>query len=127
VPKKEDTCLGEVSALAYSPDGAVLAAGDSLRYVLPLNSETLEAQHKDWTYHTARITALAWSPDCRHLASGSLDTNIFVWSLEKKSSRIKIQAAHPMAQITSLTWIDNNTLLSSGQDCCIRKFVITPE
>ena len=42
MPKKDGTCLGEVSALAYSPDGAILAAGDSLRNVVPLDSETLE-------------------------------------------------------------------------------------
>ena len=29
-------------------------------------------------YHTAKVTSIAWTPDSKHIATGSLDTNIMV-------------------------------------------------
>ena len=33
--------------------------------------------------HTARALCVAWSPDCMHLATGGLDSNIVIWKNEK--------------------------------------------
>ena len=32
--------------------------------------------------HTGRVDTVAWSPDSQHCATGSIDQNIVVWSLE---------------------------------------------
>ena len=116
---------GPVFAVAYSPDGAWLASGDSNRQVIVYETGGYEAKNMRWKYHTSKITCLAWSPDSSQLASGSLDTNIFVWNMGQELKRIKIQAAHPMNNITALEWKDDNTLFSCGFDACIRTFKIT--
>ena len=39
--------------------------------------------HSRWTFHASRINSLAWTADGAHLASGSLDTHLYVWSIAK--------------------------------------------
>ena len=73
------------------------------------------------------------------VASGSLDTTIIIWSMAHpdKHTIIKSESlnflpnygraftdglstfadAHPQSQITRLVWLDNETVISSGQDC----------
>lgn len=36
-----------------------------------------------------------------------------------------ILGAHPMSQVTGISWVDNNTLLSVGQDSCLRQWQVT--
>ncbi|KIJ28731.1 hypothetical protein M422DRAFT_269941 [Sphaerobolus stellatus SS14] len=42
-----------------------------------------------WTFHTARIYSLAWTEDSTDIASASLDTHIYIWSIESKNIPIK--------------------------------------
>uniref|UniRef100_A0A1I8IDN5 Actin-interacting protein 1 n=1 Tax=Macrostomum lignano TaxID=282301 RepID=A0A1I8IDN5_9PLAT len=112
----------EVTALAYSPDGANLAAGFADRYVRVYsvaNGYGL-ANTEEWCFHTARVNCLAWTHDSKYLATGSLDCSIIVWSLDSPRKRIVAKNAHPMSQITKLTWIDANHLVSTGQDSNIK-------
>ena len=75
-----------------------------------------------WKFHTAKILCLAWSPSGNHLASGSLDTNIIIWSLETPEVRIIIKAAHPQAAINKVAWIAEGKLLSAGADTTLRSW-----
>jgi hypothetical protein len=84
---------GTGSVVAYSPDGKFLATGDSGRAVLVLDADSLEKKQTGWLFHSARITSLSWTSDSKHIASGSIDTNIFVWSLEKPTERIVFKGA----------------------------------
>lgn len=45
-----------------------------------------------WQKHTARITALSWSPNGRCLATGSLDTAVIVWSLDKPKDAVVLRS-----------------------------------
>ncbi len=44
-----------------------------------------------WSIHTAKINTVAWTPNSRHLATGSLDTNVIVWNPEKPMKRVNIK------------------------------------
>ena len=58
-------------------------------------------------FHAARITALAWSPDGKRLASGSLDGSVIVWDpWSSGAERITVKNAHP-GGVTSLVWRDD--------------------
>ena len=82
-----------VSALAYSPDGSLLAAGEASGKVLLLDaaSASFEVKTSRWAYHTGRILALAWSPDGAHVASAALDTHIYVWSVAAPIKKVAIK------------------------------------
>ena len=45
----------------------------------------------EFTGPTARVTCLAWTPDSQHLASGGLDTNLFIYNMEDASKKIQIR------------------------------------
>ncbi len=70
----------EVFAVAYSPDGRLLASGGSDQTVRVWEPTTGQER---WTFrnHVGHIHALAFSPDGRLLASGSADTTIRLWDL----------------------------------------------
>lgn len=118
------TAVSQVCDIAYSPDGAYLATGDDYRRVTVFNS-TDYSKDREYQRHTARVTCLAWSPDSNHLASGGLDTNVFVYKLDKKEEYVSIRGAHPQGVVSRVTWLDNNRLASVGHDCCIRFWTIT--
>ncbi|XP_077544094.1 actin-interacting protein 1 flr [Haemaphysalis longicornis] len=112
---------GAITDVRYSPDGQYLAASDANRMVRLYLSETYEPAHKlDWCFHTARVNCIGWSPDSKHLATGSLDTGVIVWSTEQPTKHINIKKAHPQSQITRLAWLDNSTIVSAGQDSNVK-------
>lgn len=80
-------------------------------------SRSQPAHKQEWGFHNARVNCVAWSPDSKLVASGSLDTTIIIWSLANPSKHTIIKNAHPQSQITRLVWLDNETVISTGQDC----------
>lgn len=38
-------------------------------------------QTKDLLFHTAKVMAIAWSPNSAYIVSGSIDTNVIVWDV----------------------------------------------
>ncbi|XP_020619123.1 WD repeat-containing protein 1-B-like isoform X1 [Orbicella faveolata] len=108
-----------VGDLAYSPDGAYLASADDDRRVTVFTSTDYKRK-VELTGPYGRVTCLAWTPDSQHLACGGLDTNLFIYNMEDPSKKIQIRNAHPQTVISRVTWLDNNTLVSAGHDCCLR-------
>jgi len=125
-PKKEvKASAAAVTTVAYSPDGAWLAAGDAKRQVFAYDTTDYTLKMDRWRFHTATITALQFSPDSTQLASVSLDTNIIIWNMALPTKRITIQGAHPTTNISGVEWADGNNLLTSGYDGCVRSWKIT--
>ncbi|KAG5219855.1 WD40 repeat protein [Salix suchowensis] len=48
-----------------------------------------------WSFHSARVNSLSWTSDSRHCASGSLDTHVYVWSVERPMKNIAVKNAGP--------------------------------
>jgi WD40 repeat protein len=85
-----------------------------------------------WDWHTARISSLAFlqalaSPST-HVVSGSLDTNLYIWSLENISKRVLIKGAGP-GGVNCVVWLGDvhvtdskkmGRVLSAGADGCVR-------
>ncbi len=68
-----------ITALAFSPDGALLAAGESTGKIVVYDVSAVtrdggEAKVKilHWVFHTARVHSIAFSPDGQAAVSGSL-------------------------------------------------------
>lgn len=112
---------GTISALAFSKDGAHLAAGTSVGKIYVYNTSSWEIVSDRWSAHTARVNCIAWDDTGAYAASGSLDTNVFVWCLEKKlqGKRIKAANAHKDG-VNGICWIGGGQVASAGGDATIK-------
>lgn len=120
--KKVLNHYGSVTAVGYSPDGSHLAAGDSNRkiYVYNLAEDYVNKTGESWTAHSAKINCLAWCSDSIKIASGSLDTNVIVWNMERPMHQVKILGAHRPSSVNAVCWLNENTVISAGHDANIK-------
>jgi WD40 repeat protein len=74
----------EPTALAFSPDGRLLASGEQWPDPV-VRVWDAQARNPLRTYlgHRGRVTCLAFSPDGKRLASGSVDTTTLVWDTNR--------------------------------------------
>ena len=102
-----------ISALAFSASGKKLAvgAGNGKIYAYEADADWKIITDR-WSAHTARITCLAWDESENYAASGSLDTNVMVWSTEDPGKRIKA--------LNGVAWEKANKVISAGGDASIK-------
>jgi len=112
---------GEVSTLAYSPCGRFLASGDSNREVKIFEGQ--KPISSNWVYHTSKIMSVAWSPDSAHLASGSVDSAVIVWSISDPAKRIHLKLSHT-GGVRGVVFTNNTTVVSVGEDCCMKSWTL---
>lgn len=130
LPATERETAGKATSMAFSPDGSLLAAGDIERNVSVFKVEAPSSENPTltvfntipWRGHMARVNCIAWNPDGIHLASGSLDCGIVIWSTATSGKCSDIRNAHPAHQITGLAWTSKDMLMSTGQDAVVRKW-----
>ncbi|KAF5864419.1 hypothetical protein ETB97_007758 [Aspergillus alliaceus] len=108
-----------ISALAFSPDGSLLAIGDSRGRVLVYKIADGSLVTDRWTAHTSRITSIAWNEDGTHVVSGALDTNIFVWSLSSPGEWLQASNAHKEG-VNGVTWVSESKIASAGADAAVK-------
>jgi WD40 repeat protein len=77
-----------------------------------------------WSFHSARINALAWTPDGTHVASASLDTHAYVWSVARPLKTIALKNAGP-GGVNTVLWLETDgakggKLATAGADACVR-------
>jgi WD40 repeat protein len=117
-----------ITAVRYSYNDEYLAVADNAKNVKcykldPTNKSSYTEITRDlWQHHAGKITSLSWSPDSTHLATSSVDTHCFIYSPAKTSDFVHIKNAHPLNPLTGCAWLNNNHLVTSSQDCCIRKW-----
>jgi len=114
---------GPISALTFSPDGKYLGSADNNRDIFVFDHRSGELKIQGWCFHTARVNSLAWSPDSLHLVSSSLDSHLYVWSVQEPGKRIQIKDAHRGGANTAF-FVDNNTIISAGQDCTVKTWTV---
>lgn len=73
-----------VTALAYSPDGTIIASAgaDKDRQIIFWDADTGKMIGDPLKKHTMRINTIAFSPDGKWLASGSTDMSIIIWDVK---------------------------------------------
>lgn len=118
-----DKNRGTITALAFSSDGAYLAAGDSNGKIIVYTIPDGELKTASWVFHTAKIASIAWSPSGQHAVSGSLDTNVYIWRIVKPMKNIAIKGAHANG-VTGVSFVDEDTVVSVGADAAFRSWKV---
>ncbi|XP_065071602.1 WD repeat-containing protein 1-A-like [Rhopilema esculentum] len=122
--KKDNGGNGQITSLRFSKDGTYLASTDALKSVrlFKPHSQGGFREVNCWGYHAARVNNAAFSPNGRLLATCSVDSYVNVWDIEKGYIIHKMKAIHGLAvNITCVGWLNNNTLVTAGQqDCSIK-------
>uniref|UniRef100_A0A1I7SGJ0 Actin-interacting protein 1 n=1 Tax=Bursaphelenchus xylophilus TaxID=6326 RepID=A0A1I7SGJ0_BURXY len=125
--KKVLNHAGIVTSVEFSADGQHLVATDAARKVVPykIADDFKQASEKDWTFHTARVNNASFSPNGRYIASGGLDTHLMVWDLQKSGEHPRVfRNSHAMSPINIVRWLDDNTLITIGQDSNIKQWKV---
>lgn len=108
-----------ITAVAFSPSGALLAVGFSSGKITVFDTASWTPSITRWSSHTARVTSIAWNAAGTHAVSGALDTNIFVWSVAKPGRRVSVGNAHKDG-VNGVVWVGNERVVSVGGDAAVK-------
>ncbi|XP_010553944.1 PREDICTED: actin-interacting protein 1-1 [Tarenaya hassleriana] len=127
---KEEAVLekhrGAITVIRYSPDLTMFTSGDANREAVVWDRETKQVKLNNMVFHTARINSMGWSPDSKRVATGSIDTCVIVYEVDKPaSSRTTVRNAH-LGGVNAVSFIDDFTVASSGEDACVRSWLLDP-
>ncbi|KAK0058366.1 actin-interacting protein 1 [Biomphalaria pfeifferi] len=110
----------EVTTVDYSPDGAWLALGSKNKVRL-IQLDGWKDEIGGWgEQHTAKVTCVKWSPNSQRFVSAAIDSHIILWEFGKYKGQKPSVKAHPMSHVNKLAWLDNNTLVTAGQDSNVK-------
>jgi len=110
-------------AVAISPDGALVAAGDgeNIQVWDASSGEPVqrlegywedETTQEDWLGHEGEVTALDFSPDAELLVSGSADKSIVFWDVE--SGEVRWTGEGHFAALNKLVFNQEGDAVLSG-------------
>lgn len=104
----------DVLALAFSPDGRLLASGTWDGTITLWDMERRSMIGEPLKGHTDRVVCLAFRRDGRMLASGSSDYTVRLWDVEKHAPAGEPLRGHN-GEVTSVAFLpDGLTLLTGG-------------
>jgi len=124
-----DGFAGAIVSVAFSPNGKLLAVGNTSGKICLYDVQDKKVIESRWTFQTSRIHSLAWTSDGEHLASGSLDTSIYVWCVAKPLERVAIRNAVP-GGVNAIVWLKGDgaakkgTIAGAGADGCVRTWEV---
>jgi len=110
--------FGSVRSVAFSPDGKLLATGDS-DGIVRLWEASSGRELLTCKEHTNVVESVAFSPSGKILASGSYDKTIRLWDVNTGEC-LQVLQAHTES-VMSVTFSPSGNILASGSfDCTIR-------
>ncbi|WP_405661301.1 WD40 repeat domain-containing serine/threonine protein kinase [Streptomyces sp. RK9] len=112
------------TALAFSPDGAVLATAPLGDLLVHLRDPATGEDRRTVDAHAQGATALAFGPDGRILATAGRDGTICLWDPATGDQRIAL-TGHAGEVLCLAFSPDGRTLASGGQDRVIRLWDIS--
>ena len=105
---------------AISPRVANLVArggGDgTLRVVRLQVPSLLEEEVFAWPGHSGPVSALAWSPSGRHIATGGADGQVLLWEVARGTLCGSFPLQGQREAITDLAWLEDYKLAVSKGD-----------
>jgi WD40 repeat protein len=110
---------GGITSLAFNPSSNMLCVGDGNRALTVYDANTKERAITGWSFHAAAITSCAFSPCGQFVASGSLDSNIIVWSVQDKTKKEIIKFAHT-GGVQCVRFLSSGEMVSAGADGCVK-------
>ena len=106
-----------VTAVAFSPNGEMLASGDRNGGVSVWDAESGQELFTT-AGHKSAVTALSWRSDSKLLASSSEDGNVTLWN-PARASRTKTWAAHKGGTL-GLAYSRDGRFVTCGRDGLVR-------
>ncbi|MFF0205827.1 trypsin-like peptidase domain-containing protein [Streptomyces sp. NPDC005017] len=110
---------GRVHALAFSPDGKVLASGSGFGEIQLWDVAGRRALGEPMTDHSGDVTSLAFSPDGKRLASGATDGTVRLWDVAARLPFSKPLTGHRVT-VNEVAFSRTGLLASGGQDSRVR-------
>lgn len=108
-----------ITALSFSPSGALLAVGFSSGKITVFDTQSWKPSITRWSSHTGRVTSVSWNAAGTHAVSGGLDSNIYIWSVAKPGRRVGVSNAHKEG-VNGVAWIDDEKVVSVGGDAAVK-------
>lgn len=106
-----------IYAVAYSPDGILLATADRAGGLLVWEAES-GAEYLNLLGHKAAVTDVAWRTDSNVLASASEDGTVKLWAMETGKELRSIRA-HPTG-VTAVDFAHDGRLATCGRDKTVK-------
>jgi WD40 repeat protein len=102
---------GDVSSVAYSPDGRCLVSGAWDKTVAVWDAETGQRLFV-LTGHQGDVSSVAFSPDGRRIASGAYDHTVRVWDAQTGQRLLVLTGHH--GDVSSVAFSPDGRRIASG-------------
>ncbi|MFD9370565.1 WD40 repeat domain-containing protein [Streptomyces sp. NPDC060020] len=127
VPVERDlgSHAAEVRAMAFSPDGSVLATGDIGGGVRLWDLTARPPHSRQVLAHTGAVHDLAFSPDGRLLAGAASDGTAQLWDAHTAESAVGLPLTGHSGAVRGVAFSPDGSLLATaGDDGTVRRWVL---